>query len=129
MAIPIAFYFDYLTFPRTCSPRFLFLLTTTTREWPTIPQIYVNGEFVGGCDILLGSESLSIVSYPALASVHQPREVSLGPVQLSVPRILLYANSNSSPVHQSGELEELLEKHSIIPPVEQSEKESIPQSS
>jgi len=22
-------------------------------EWPTIPQIYVNGEFVGGCDILL----------------------------------------------------------------------------
>ena len=26
------------------------------REWPTIPQIYVNGEFVGGCDILLGSE-------------------------------------------------------------------------
>ncbi|KNZ73777.1 Monothiol glutaredoxin-4, partial [Termitomyces sp. J132] len=21
--------------------------------WPTIPQIYVNGEFVGGCDILL----------------------------------------------------------------------------
>lgn len=26
------------------------------REWPTIPQIYVNGEFVGGCDILLSSE-------------------------------------------------------------------------
>ncbi|KAF9054647.1 monothiol glutaredoxin-5 [Panaeolus papilionaceus] len=23
-------------------------------DWPTIPQIYVNGEFVGGCDILLG---------------------------------------------------------------------------
>ncbi|KAF9650111.1 glutaredoxin [Thelephora ganbajun] len=22
-------------------------------EWPTIPQIYVNGEFIGGCDILL----------------------------------------------------------------------------
>ncbi|CAO3690496.1 unnamed protein product [Rhizopus stolonifer] len=22
-------------------------------EWPTIPQIYVKGEFVGGCDILL----------------------------------------------------------------------------
>ncbi|KAJ6570134.1 monothiol glutaredoxin-5 [Mycena vulgaris] len=22
-------------------------------EWPTIPQLYVNGEFVGGCDILL----------------------------------------------------------------------------
>ncbi|KAL0953657.1 hypothetical protein HGRIS_004859 [Hohenbuehelia grisea] len=23
-------------------------------DWPTIPQLYVNGEFVGGCDILLG---------------------------------------------------------------------------
>jgi len=23
-------------------------------EWPTIPQLYVGGEFVGGCDILLG---------------------------------------------------------------------------
>ncbi|KAJ7164025.1 thioredoxin-like protein [Mycena crocata] len=22
-------------------------------EWPTIPQLYVNGEFLGGCDILL----------------------------------------------------------------------------
>ena len=21
-------------------------------NWPTIPQLYVNGEFVGGCDIL-----------------------------------------------------------------------------
>lgn len=22
-------------------------------EWPTIPQIYMKGEFIGGCDILL----------------------------------------------------------------------------
>ena len=22
-------------------------------KWPTIPQLYVNGEFVGGCDIVL----------------------------------------------------------------------------
>jgi len=21
-------------------------------DWPTIPQLYVNGEFVGGCDIV-----------------------------------------------------------------------------
>ena len=21
-------------------------------DWPTIPQLYINGEFVGGCDIL-----------------------------------------------------------------------------
>lgn len=22
------------------------------RQWPTIPQLYVKGEFVGGCDIV-----------------------------------------------------------------------------
>jgi monothiol glutaredoxin len=22
-------------------------------NWPTIPQLYVNGEFVGGCDVIL----------------------------------------------------------------------------
>ncbi|KAJ2917094.1 hypothetical protein MD484_g3306, partial [Candolleomyces efflorescens] len=43
-------------------------------EWPTIPQIYINGEFVGGCDILLG-------------------------------------------MHQSGELETLLENNNIIPKI------------
>lgn len=45
-------------------------------EWPTIPQLYVNKEFVGGCDILVG-------------------------------------------MHQSGELEELLEKSGVlVPPIE-----------
>lgn len=24
-------------------------------DWPTIPQVYINGEFVGGCDIMLNS--------------------------------------------------------------------------
>ncbi|KAH9072267.1 thioredoxin-like protein [Lactarius deliciosus] len=41
-------------------------------EWPTVPQLYVNSEFIGGCDIVLG-------------------------------------------MHQSGELEELLTKHNIVP--------------
>jgi monothiol glutaredoxin len=22
-------------------------------EWPTIPQVYVKGEFIGGCDIVM----------------------------------------------------------------------------
>jgi monothiol glutaredoxin len=22
-------------------------------EWPTIPQVYINGQFVGGCDIMM----------------------------------------------------------------------------
>ncbi|KAF8330538.1 monothiol glutaredoxin-5 [Amanita rubescens] len=43
-------------------------------EWPTVPQVYVNGEFIGGCDIVLG-------------------------------------------MHQSGELEAVLEKHGVIPKV------------
>ncbi|WVN86633.1 Grx4 family monothiol glutaredoxin [Cryptococcus depauperatus CBS 7841] len=43
-------------------------------EWPTIPQVYVKGEFVGGCDILLS-------------------------------------------MHQSGELEELLIKEGLAPPL------------
>ncbi|TFK39482.1 thioredoxin-like protein [Crucibulum laeve] len=50
-------------------------------EWPTIPQVYVNGEFVGGCDILLG-------------------------------------------MHQSGELETLLENNNIIPKVPEGEPAS-----
>jgi len=47
-------------------------------EWPTIPQVYVNGEFVGGCDIVIG-------------------------------------------MHQSGELEKLLDSHGILPPVSEEE--------
>jgi len=49
-------------------------------NWPTIPQVYVNGEFVGGCDIVMG-------------------------------------------MHQSGELESLLEKNEVIPPVESESSE------
>ncbi|KAH7905333.1 monothiol glutaredoxin-5 [Hygrophoropsis aurantiaca] len=49
-------------------------------EWPTIPQLYVNGEFVGGCDILLG-------------------------------------------MHQSGELESLLEQNDIIPKIPEAPSE------
>nr|CAD7432429.1 unnamed protein product [Timema monikensis] len=25
----------------------------TYSNWPTIPQVFINGEFVGGCDIML----------------------------------------------------------------------------
>ncbi|KAH9479726.1 Monothiol glutaredoxin-5 [Psilocybe cubensis] len=46
-------------------------------EWPTVPQVYVNGEFIGGCDILIG-------------------------------------------MHQSGELETLLENNGVIPKIEDS---------
>jgi monothiol glutaredoxin len=25
-------------------------------DWPTIPQLYVNGEFIGGCDIVMSMQ-------------------------------------------------------------------------
>jgi monothiol glutaredoxin len=36
---------------------YTYCMSCTRRDWPTVPQVYVNGEFVGGCDILMGSES------------------------------------------------------------------------
>jgi len=33
-----------------CAGSFVFVCVS---EWPTIPQLYVNGEFIGGCDIVL----------------------------------------------------------------------------
>ncbi|KAH7105919.1 thioredoxin-like protein [Auriculariales sp. MPI-PUGE-AT-0066] len=60
-------------------------------QWPTIPQLYVDGEFIGGCDIVLDSEC------SALAACLQSTDACL--------------------VHQTGKLEELLAKHSIIEPL------------
>jgi monothiol glutaredoxin len=34
-----------------------FISSHRQREWPTVPQLYVESEFIGGCDIVLGSES------------------------------------------------------------------------
>ena len=74
------------------------------REWPTIPQIYVNGEFVGGCDILLGSEYLLLFFF---LMVYLFRKI----------------------VHQSGELETLLENNNIIEKAESVNAEGAPASS
>jgi glutaredoxin-related protein len=27
-------------------------------QWPTFPQVYINGEFYGGCDIMIGEDPL-----------------------------------------------------------------------
>ncbi len=52
---------------------------TTLSQWPTIPQLFVGGELVGGCDIvtemfesgelaeLLGAESQARAAEPAVA--------------------------------------------------------------
>lgn len=40
-------------------------------QWPTIPQIFINGEFVGGCDIFIemyhSGELQTMLSQPASA--------------------------------------------------------------
>jgi hypothetical protein len=64
------------------------------RDWPTIPQVYVDGEFVGGCDIIMSSmfcsASFSFATWCA--------------------NIFL-----NTAVHQSGELAALLESKNLIP--------------
>jgi len=76
--------FSYVCLP---APRCIFSFWCS--EWPTVPQIYVKGEFVGGCDILLSSK-----------------------------RVLALVAARLTPlsVHQSGELEKLLVKENIVPP-------------
>jgi glutaredoxin-related protein len=37
---------------RTAELHVFFYFAVASREWPTIPQLYVAGEFVGGCDIV-----------------------------------------------------------------------------
>lgn len=57
-------------------------------EWPTVPQLYVHGEFVGGCDIVMN-------------------------------------------MHQSGELEKVLEEAKVLVPIdlpEEPEAEAKPAS-
>ena len=81
---------DIKEFSYVSSPQLLSMSLSRHSEWPTIPQIYVNGEFVGGCDILLSSEFFLI------------------PV---------VARSTLLSVHQSGELEKLLVAEKIIPDI------------
>ena len=30
-------------------------------QWPTFPQVYINGEFYGGCDIMIGATFSAVV--------------------------------------------------------------------
>lgn len=42
-----------IRFPNYCLSNIFFTGIKEFSDWPTIPQVYINGEFVGGCDILL----------------------------------------------------------------------------
>jgi monothiol glutaredoxin len=62
-------------------------------SWPTIPQLYVKGEFIGGCDIIqemMGSGEL----YEALG---------LEPVEIVQPRIRITASAASALTQASAE--------------------------
>jgi len=48
-------------------------------NWPTIPQLFVNGELVGGCDIIL--EMYEDGSLAELLGVEQPTEEPEPPAQ------------------------------------------------
>ena len=49
-------------------------VTTELSDWQTFPQLYVNGELVGGCDIV--EEMLESGELAALLGVEQPTEAS-----------------------------------------------------
>lgn len=51
-----AFLLKYHSIKREGKPLTIFFSYAGIKNysnWPTIPQVYLNGEFVGGCDILL----------------------------------------------------------------------------
>ena len=48
-------------------------------NWPTIPQLYVKGEFVGGCDIITemnGEKIYSLPSFSEKLGQHRPGDVA-----------------------------------------------------
>jgi monothiol glutaredoxin len=48
-------------------------------NWPTIPQLFVNGKLVGGCDIML--EMYESGELAELLGVEQPEDEPEAPVQ------------------------------------------------
>jgi monothiol glutaredoxin len=66
-------------------------VTTEISDWPTFPQLYVNGELVGGCDIveeMLESGELAEllgVEQPADAAAPEPERILPGGPQQSPP--------------------------------------------
>jgi monothiol glutaredoxin len=66
-------------------------VTTELSDWQTFPQLYVNGELVGGCDIveeMLESGELATllgVEQPADAAAPEPERILPGGPQQSPP--------------------------------------------
>jgi monothiol glutaredoxin len=70
-------------------------VTTELSDWQTFPQLYVNGELVGGCDIV--EEMLDSGELAGLLGVEQPENVA--PPE---PQRILPGGSQTSPPMQLG---------------------------
>jgi monothiol glutaredoxin len=70
-------------------------VTTELADWQTFPQLYVNGELVGGCDII--EEMLDSGELADLLGVDQPEAV-----MAPEPQRILPGGSQTSPPMQLG---------------------------
>lgn len=55
-------------------------------NWPTFPQLYIDGEFFGGCDITIG-EYLKLLCFPAA--------LCQGPLSSNICRFISYCSELS----------------------------------
>ena len=55
-------------------------------QWPTIPQLFVHGELIGGCDIVTemfeSGELAEVLGVDAAAAPAEPAAVEGGPLQI-----------------------------------------------
>ena len=70
-------------------------VTTELSDWQTFPQLYVNGELVGGCDIV--EEMLDSGELAELLGVQQPEGMTA-----PEPQRILPGGSQTSPPMQLG---------------------------
>ncbi len=70
-------------------------ITTELFDWQTFPQLYVNGELVGGCDII--EEMLDSGELGELLDVDQPKDMQAPEAERILP-----GGSQTSPPLQLG---------------------------
>jgi monothiol glutaredoxin len=58
-------------------------VTTEIADWQTFPQLYVNGELLGGCDII--EEMFESGELAEALGVEQPEDVQAPPAQQQTP--------------------------------------------
>ena len=68
-------------------------MTTELSDWQTFPQLYVNGELLGGCDIV--EEMLESGELGELLGIEQPEDVTA-----PEPQRILPGGSQTSPPMQ-----------------------------